>query len=181
MGSYIPGESKVHEVLMLGEVGREPERQVSIRWSHMDMQDALELTRDSMQPTVLYADRFNPEGVEHSPTNPAPDFANELHAEITDALDLWEEQERLCYYIGVHGPADSCGIDCWFEYQCRDGRVVQALIDHTEDPNKYNPRADHILLVDPDKDMDNGEGYKRLVKKTAAAVTKILRSKESQK
>ena len=178
MTDHITGESKIHEVMLLGEVGKEPERELSIRWSHLPMAVALSDTR-AMQPAVLERNRFNPEGVSHTPTCPGTDFANDLHAEIAEKIGLWNQDKvnNLKYFIGVHGPADSVGVDCWFELTRDDGQKVFALVDHTENPKKDNPEADYIMLVNPDRDMDNGVGYQAFVKRTAAALAHILESK----
>ncbi len=178
MNSYIPGESKIHEVELLGEVGKEPGEKEWRKWLAMDPEEVMELTKQ-MQPAVLYRNQFNPEGVAHSPTCPAPDFANQVHAELTNTFDLWAEMDRLKYFIGIHGPSDQHGVDAWFEYQAPDGRLIVATIDHTEDPKKDNPFADYILFVNPDKDMDNGPGFEKFVKRAAKGLADVIQRKGS--
>lgn len=178
MRDHITGQSKVHEVLLLGEVGEEPTRELSIRWSELPLEVALRDTK-AMQPAVLGRNRFDHEGVAHSPTDPGTDFANELHTEVAELMGLWEanEENRLKYFIGVHGPADSRGIDCWFEFTRDDGQKIFALVDHTENPDKINLEVDYIMLVNPDRDMDNGPGYKAFVKRAAKKISRILEEK----
>lgn len=167
------------EELKSPEQLEEDEKALFIRWSHLDMAVALGETR-KLQPAVLERSQFNPEGVPHSSTCPGTDFANELHAQIMENMGLYEKGKENClkYFIGVKGPADAKGIDCWFEYSRDDGNKIFALVDHTENPKKENPDVDYILFVVPERDTDNGEGYKKFVAKTAEKITEILETKE---
>lgn len=169
----------MHEALLLGETRKRTEFGTWHTWKDMPIEEALELTRDKFQPGVMYRDRWNPEGFAHSPVDPAPDFARRVRTEIENNLGLPERSPRLRYYTGVDGPVDSVGVDCWFEYTADDGQEIKILVDHTENPDKDNSNVDYIMLVNPDRDMDNGDGFERFVGRASRAIVQKIEKKQT--
>ena len=67
-----------------------------------------------------------------NPSDPRPSFANDLHAEVVEALGLDDKYDEVQFYTAVGSSLDRYhGVDAFFEYN--GGRVT---LDVTKNPAK---------------------------------------------
>lgn len=86
---------------------------------------------------------------ENDPTDPAPPFANDLHAAVAEVLTP-KDYSRLRFYTAVDSDLDQRhGVDGFFDYQGEDDSRITVTVDVTTDPEKahFRCRADVVLRV----------------------------------
>jgi len=124
--------------------------------------------------------RYVKEHQPFDPSDPAPRFANDVHATIADMLGL-EDYSQLKFFTAVSSLLDKChGIDGFFELEDADNphKVLRVTIDITKNPAKGEDyKADIIITVPRDglDPKDDKEAFSALVNKTAAAITERLK------
>lgn len=88
----------------------------------------------------------------YNPCDPAPQFANDLHATIVEAL-RFKDYSRLKFYTAVHSPLDfKHGIDAFLEVEKEPGIILaRVTLDVTSNPWKgATYRADIVFYVPGD-------------------------------
>jgi hypothetical protein len=108
-------------------------------------------------------------------TDPAPDFANAVHAYIFDRLGL--DAEKVHFYTAVESSLDRYqGIDGWFEITT-NGEDLRVTIDITQNPNKESYKANIVFLV-PNGGLDrkvDKEQFKEYTNNLANEVIEIFK------
>jgi len=111
------------------------------------------------------------------PSDPEPQFANDLHATIAEMLGL-DNYELLRYYSALRTPLDIYhSVDAFFELDSGTGDTVKITIDLTFNPQKEQYKADIILFVDKNLDIEeNRQGYLELINRSASEIASALKA-----
>ncbi|MCX6792932.1 MAG: hypothetical protein NTY12_02810 [Candidatus Falkowbacteria bacterium] len=110
------------------------------------------------------------------PSDPDPDFANDLHATIAERLGLKvEEYSNLEFYTAVDSLLDEKGIDAFFKLKLDGKEDMIVSFDLTSNDNKYTTNADVLVHVPSGyllSRKENGKEYLSKVKEVANDIFK---------
>ena len=113
------------------------------------------------------------------PSDPTPEFANDLHATIADMLKL-EDYKNLEFYTAVGSHLDIYfGQDAFFKCKLGDQEIIVTL-DLTANPNKYSSKADAIIHVPADyllNRRENTKEYGEILQEASEVITKKIKNK----
>ncbi len=116
------------------------------------------------------------------PSDPTPEFANDLHATVAENLEL-EDYSDLGFYTAVGTHLDYYfGTDAFFKLKIGDGQEIYVSLDLTSNEHKYDAKADVIIHV-PDYLIgrkDNHDEYMSIVKTAARDITAKFKIKLNQ-
>jgi len=112
------------------------------------------------------------------PSDPDPDFANDLHATVADQLKL-EDYAELEFYTAVGSHLDvKFGIDAFFKFKAGDKEIVVSL-DLTTKDYKSNPKADIMIYVPKEyivSRTENPKEYADIIKEAAEKISKKIKN-----
>lgn len=115
------------------------------------------------------------------PSDPDPQFANDLHASIAEILGI-EDYTKLKFYTAVSkSPHKKTsfdfhhGVDAFFEYETDEGKIKLVTMDVTTREKEYYKA--HILIQVPPEGLDpkeDREEYLELINQSAEAIVQEI-------
>jgi hypothetical protein len=116
------------------------------------------------------------------PSEPDPEFADDLHATVADSLEL-EEYKKLKLFTAVGSHLDVYhGVDAFIELEDENMKVI-CTIDVTTNPNKDVAKADvlfHFPITGLDPKLDRDE-YLEKVREVANKIVEDINFKLGNK
>ena len=81
------------------------------------------------------------------PSDPDPQFANDLHAKVAEKL-LIDDYSRVRFYTAVGTYIDVVnGVDAFLEIDDKSGKTIFVTLDVTINPKKDSHKADVVFFV----------------------------------
>lgn len=115
------------------------------------------------------------------PSDPSPEFANDLHATLADKLGL-EDYADLEFYTAVNSHLDLYfGQDAFFKIKIGDKEIIVSL-DLTANPDKVSSKADVIIHVPSDyvvSRKENRSEYLAIISETVDTIIRKMKNKLS--
>lgn len=116
--------------------------------------------------------RYQPEGSD--PSDPTPDFANDLHATVAEKLGI-EDYEKVRFYTSVGTYIDIAnGVDAFMEID-KDEKTVFVTLDVTNNPQKGSHKADVVFFISPEG-IDPKEDRKEYMEKIEEVAERVVAS-----
>lgn len=120
------------------------------------------------------------------PTNPEKDFLRDLRIEVADRLGIGNDEQaldRLRAYTAIGSPLDLLhGVDCFMEYEKKNGANLRVFMDITNDP-EHKKGKPGVLTIDANAigdAADNAKKYLESIETLAAEIARKFRMLESK-
>jgi len=113
------------------------------------------------------------------PSDPGPEFANDLHATIAEKLGL-DDYSKLEFYTAVDSLLDEKGIDAFFKLKTDSQTDLIVTFDLTSNDNKYTTNSDVLVHVPAGyllSRKESGKEYSDKIKEVANDIIKKFKNK----
>ncbi len=119
------------------------------------------------------------------PANPTPEFANDLRKQVSNLLNLKDNDKKLKFYTAVGSHLDRWHkIDAFLELEDDNGKITRVTLDVTINAKKGDEYGADIVFLVPSDGIDkrvNEEEYNKTIQDLSEDIKKYFEFKKTKK